>query len=422
MSEGLRLLSSVIATQSSGTLLRLDPDLFIDNERDVFQFMRDHYRTYHELPQASTVQTECAVRVPIANEPLEFYLNSVTDRHTYNQMADHYAVLRAQLTSRDMSAVEDTVRAMSMSMRGRQSGGTIVGMGDALGMVVDRLEVTRGMGGMTGIPAGWEGYDAITGGYQNSDLITIVGRPATGKTYNLLKQAMFGHQEGHSPLFVTTEMGIEQLGRRYAALRLGINPTLLKMNMISTYSERRIRALQAEMLTDERFKLFSVGMGAKVSSIEGLMQEFGPSAVYLDGAYLLHPTAKGKMNRIERVGEVFDELKGLTISAGIPIINTMQFNRQAGKDGKEGSLETIGFTDAVGMHSSIVVSLQLGPTENPHESREMGFLKGREGEQGKIYTHFRFAPVNMDEMSPDEMPAAEGATTTDDTDGSVWIA
>jgi replicative DNA helicase len=421
MSEGLRLLSAIIDTGSAGTLLRLDADLFIDAESDAYDFVRDHYRQYRELPQIGTVQTECNIRLPAANEPLQFYIDQVTDRHSYNIVRERYADLREQLVERNMEGVGDSVAAMAMALRGRERSGVVVGMSEALGMVVQRLDETRGMGGMTGISSGWEGLDEITGGYQNSDLITWVGRPATGKTYQLLKQAMAAHAAGHTPLFVTTEMGVEQIARRYVALELGINPTLLKMNTVSSYMMRRIRALRAEMLNDARFRIFSVGMGTKVSAVEGLIQEFGPDAVYLDGAYLLHPTAKGKMNRIERVGEVFDELKGLTISAGIPIINTMQFNRQAGKDGKEGSLETIGFTDAVGMHSSIVLRVGFGPTTNPRDSRESEFMKGREGETGSIYTHFKFAPVNFSEMSGDEVQTATGAEAPQGDD-AVWIA
>jgi hypothetical protein len=132
--------------------------------------------------------------------------------------------------------------------------------------------------------------------------------------------------------------------------------------------------------------------------------------VFLDGTYLIHPSVKSAMKRIERVAEVFDELKGLTITSDTPIVNTMQFNRQAGAGGKDGSLENIGFTDAVGMHSSIVLGLKFGPTENPRASRTMEFLKGREGEVGAVHMNFKFAPVDMSELPPEAiMDGGQGA-------------
>lgn len=754
MSDGLKLISSIVSTGSSNTLLRLDREKLTGDEQSVFDFVYDHHRRYQAMPDASTVNTEVGVRLPAAPEALQYYIDQIDDRYTFNEVRTRYAELRAAMTDRDIEGMRPLIAEMNQVMGARRvRGQQVASMGEGLAMVVDRLVATRGYGGITGIETPWATYNEITSGYQNSDLITIAGRPGTAKcmhpdtpvlmhsgaikaiktvrvgdylmgpdsaprrvlstttgreqmytivpfrgerwtcngshilvlrcrknldkkhtkesthiysvneylalpsrvqrslmlvragvefsatsteydpyliglwlgdgcmangristidaeihqalrgyaaqygyrlvqcerrpgfcptyafadqqgkenelrwyfrercirdgekripwehlrnssahrlqllaglidtdgslsktgtyytivtkfdglcddilylarslgfgahagvtramgreyhrititgnidivpcklprkqaqerpdvredalcstfevvsqgegeyfgvtldkdhlyllgdftvthnTYNLLVQAMTAHDAGHSVLIVTTEMGIEQISRRYVALKLGINPDYMKRNMLSTYSLNRIRALGAEMMQDERLKIFSIGMGAKLSAIEALMQEFGPSIVFLDGTYLVHPTIKTPMKRIERVAETFDELKGLTLSANIPIVNTMQFNRQAGKDGKEGSLENIGFTDAVGMHSSLVIGLRMGPTEDPRRSRTMEFMKGREGEVGEVHMHFQFAPVNMSELDPalivngeNGAPAAEAGT------------
>lgn len=421
MSEGHRLLSSIIANQSGGSLLRLDRDMLEGNELDAYDFMVGHYRTHRVLPLAQTVQSETGVRLPVAEEPLEFYLSNVHDRYDYNVIRTHYATLREQLSGNDMAAVRSTIATMARDTRSARRDNRVVSMSEGIGMVEQRLIDTRGMGGITGVEAGWATYDEATGGYQNSDLVTIVARPGIGKTYILLKQARHAHYvQGKSVLFVTTEMGIEQIARRDVALALGLNPTRLKNNTISTYAMRRIAQYRESCLSDDAFRIFSVGMGATVGDIEALADEFGPDIIYLDGAYLLHPTVKGKMNRIERVGEVFDELKGFTISSNRPVVATMQYNRQAGKGGKDGSLENIGFTDAVGMHSSLVVSVKFGETENPKASRIMEFMKGREGEDTKIAINFKFAPVDFDERPLEEEEAATGAD--DNHDQAVWTA
>lgn len=422
MSDGLNLIAAIVNSQSVNTLLRTDREKFTTAEQTVFDFLQQFYRQYRTVPELATIQSETGQRLPNATENLEFYVTQFEDRFIYNEIRDRYAAMRESMQRRDVNEMRNLVGEMQGVMNHRrQSGHSVSSFGDAIGLVNTRLIRTMGMGGITGIETPWATFNEVTGGYQDGDLITIVGRPATSKTYNLLCQALAAHDAGHSPMIITTEMGTEQIGRRLVALKLGINPEAMKKNMISTYSMRRIQALQAEMMSDERMRIVSVGMGAKISTIEALIQEFGPSIVYLDGSYLIHPSVKAQMKRIERVGEVFDELKGLTISANIPIVNTMQFNRQAGKDGKDGSLETIGFTDAVGMHSSLVIGLKQGPTENPRASRTMEFLKGREGEIGSIHINFKFAPVDMSEIPPEQIstnaegeavvttPAGEGA-------------
>lgn len=757
MSDGLKLISSIVNTESSNALLQMDREKFTGNEQTVFDFVLDHYRRYRELPDATTVTAEVGVRLPAAPEALQFYVDQIEDRYVFTQVRDHYGELREAIQRGSVDEMRPVIEDMHAVMgRRRAPGQQVASMGEGLGMVVDRLVQTRGYGGITGIETPWATFNEITSGYQNADLVTIAGRPGTSKcmhpdtpvimhsgavrkikdvrvgdklmgpdseprtvldtatgreemytivpfrgerwtcngshilvlrcrknldkkhtkesthlysvneylalpsrvqrslmlvraavefpaiateydpyliglwlgdgsmahgristvdeeihdvlrsyayeygyrlvqcerrpgfcptyafsdsqgkenelrwyfrercirdgekriplehlrnstehrlqllaglidtdgclsktgtyygittkfdglcedilylarslgfgastsivramgkeyhhititghidrvpcklprkqakarpdmrndplctmfdvvpqgvgdyfgvtldkdhlyllgdftvthnTYNLLVQAMTAHDAGHSVLIVTTEMGIEQISRRYVALKLGINPDYMKRNTLSTYSLNRIRALSAEMMQDRRLKIFSIGMGAKLSAIEALMQELMPSIVFLDGTYLVHPTIKTPMKRIERVAETFDELKGLTISANIPIVNTMQFNRQAGKDGKDGSLENIGFTDAVGMHSSLVIGIRMGPTEDPRRSRTMEFMKGREGEIGDVHMNFRFAPVDMSELDPslivngsDGEPVATGDAAVD---------
>lgn len=242
-----------------------------------------------------------------------------------------------------------------------------------------------------------------------------------GKTYILLKQAQFAHDAGASVLFVTSEMSIEQIGRRHVSIAMGINPTHLRRNTVSTHTERRIRQFYREMIGADRFRIFSVGMNSQVSAIEAFMQEFEPDLIVVDGAYLLRPTAAPKnLNRTERITAVFDELKALTLEADRPFVVSTQFSRQAGKGGTDGSLENIGYTDAIGTHSSIVTAIRPGPTVNPKHSRWMEFLKGREGEDGKVAINFKFAPLDMDEFTPEQREQNDaGVTSSTDVN---WMA
>lgn len=412
--DGLKLIATCIANGSAGTLTGMSRDLFEEREQEVYDFVRQHLRQYRELPQASTVQTETGQRLPTANESIDYYVDQVYQRAEYNAIRDRFADLREAMSTRNMPQARQTIAAMSTATRSqRRQARDAMQMDEAMGLVLERIENTRGLGGITGVETGWAGFDQETGGYQGSDLISWVGRPSLGKTYLLLKQAEAAHEAGENVLFVTTEMGTEQIARRYASIKTGLNPRLLKSNMISTYMERRLRQLYTSMAGAERFKIFSVGMKSNIGAIEAFMQEFGPSVVFLDGVYLLRPSETSKnQSRTDRITGVYDELKGLNLESETPMIASTQFSRQAGKGGKEGSLENIGYSDAIGTHSSIVVGIKAGPTEKPMDSRWVEFLKGREGEAGKFAINFKFAPLNMQEFTPEEVEQAaesEGA-------------
>lgn len=404
MSDGLKVIAAAIAVSSASSLISIPVEMFLDTERTALDFVRQHHRQYRELPALQTVQEEAGVRFPSVPESLDFYVDRIYERHEYNQIRDRFAGLRDGLAQMDMSAVSEAVRDMHRVTRQRnRRGQEVVTLSEAGQMVQDRLIQTRGYGGITGIETGWPVFDQTTGGYQRGDLISWVGRPELGKTYLILRQAWKAHEAGANVLFVTTEMTAEQIGRRHAAIALGINPQVLKNNTVSTYLERRLRSFYRDMVGSDGFRIFSVGMNSPVSSVEAFMQEFDPDLVVVDGAYLLKPSQPGRnMSRTEKITGVFDELKALTLETNRPFVVSTQFNRGAGKGGADGSLENIGYTDAIGTHSSIVASIRFGPTTNPRASRWIQFLKGREGEQGRIAINFKFAPLDMEEFTPDE--------------------
>lgn len=412
MSEGLRLVAAAIIAGSAGSLIQMDRGMFVEGEQAVYDFVRQHYRQYRSLPETATIQTELGVRLPRAEEPLSFYVDKVYERHQYNQIRERYETFREGMARRDMEAVSSSVRDMGSVIRAsHRRGEEILDIRQAFELADSRLVATRGLGGITGIEVGWPTYDRTTGGYQRGDLISIVGRPSLGKTFVMLRQAWYAHTQGHSVLFVTTEMSAEQIARRHVSLAMGIDPTALRNNTISTYTHRRIRSFYRDMADVEGFKIFSVGMKAGVASVEALVHEYEPDFVAIDGMYLLRPSSTLRTsNKTERISAVLDEVKGMALEVNRPFLVSTQFNRAAGKGGSDGSLENIGFTDSIGTHSSVVVAVQEGPTDNHRHSRWLSFLKGREGESGRVAINFKFAPVDMSELDWDEANPGQNQT------------
>ena len=273
MADGLRFIAAAITAGAGNAITRIDPEYFLDNEREVYDFVRGHLRQYRVLPQANTVQQEMGVRLPVANEAVDYYMDRVEQRFQYNLIREHDGTLREAISAADIEAAIDAAGQIGRARRGNRRGREVMDIREAGQLVLDRLAAVRGHAGMSGISSGWEGMDQATGGYQNSDIITFVGRPMLGKTYVMLKQAHASHLNDANVLVVTTEMGIEQMARRYASIALGVNPTALKTGMLSTHMARRLRAFYNDMAGYERMRIFSVGMNSKVSALEAMVQE-----------------------------------------------------------------------------------------------------------------------------------------------------
>jgi replicative DNA helicase len=112
-----------------------------------------------------------------------------------------------------------------------------------------------------------------------------------------------------------------------------------------------------------------------------MVQEVSPTVLYVDGAYLLKISGKPKASW-EIVKETAEFLRQLAADLNIPIISTYQFNRK----GKKG-LDGIGGSDAVGQLAAIVIKVEDpegGETWDLKSKKILTFIKGREGEKGKI--------------------------------------
>lgn len=419
MSDGLKLLGSIIDTGSINVLRDLEEDLFIEEEREVFRFLRSHYRRYGQVPAIETVEEELDVAIPEASEVPAYYVKRVHDRKLYGVVRGKFEDLKDCLRRFDMDSAREVIDELRSSTRIIHTASDIRNIAEAYDGAMALYDHAHRNPGVSGVPSGWPRFDYATGGYQPGDLVSYVARPGMGKTFLMLKQSLASWRAGFSTLVVTMEMTTEQCARRALALETGINPDYLRKGMLSTHAMRRLRAYRDNIVGSGRFHIFSGGMKSKVSDVDMLVSEYQPDILYVDGVYLMRPESTRNMSKLERIPEVFDELKSMTLSQNIPVVCTTQFSRQAGKKGKEGSLENIAYTDAISTHSSLVIG--ISDADPPHGSsrKRLTFLKGREGEAGVFDINYKFSPIDMSEVevetdeegNPVTVPTTAGVST-----------
>lgn len=410
MSDGKKLIASLLGAGSVETLRLAGEELFEDDELAIFRFVKTHYRRYGELPATSTVEQETRQLLPSAPESVEYYLKRVYDRKLFVSLREEFGLLRDALQGFNVEQAKEIVDRMKFACRVNTPDNDVRDVGEAGLQVIQQYHEAHLNPGLSGIPTGWPQLDEAMGGYQRGDLISWIARMGMGKTYLILKQAIHAWSLGYSVLVVTMEMTIEQITRRVIGMEARINPDYIRKGMLDEFGLRRVQQYVTHISHANRFHMFAGSFSKKIADLEILIHELSPDIIFVDGAYLLRPGTIGKaVPRLERVAEVFDGLKKLTITADRPIVTTSQFSRQAGKRGKEGSLETISFSDAIAMHSSVVFSIKEGAPPNETTRREIEIMKGREGEAGKYQTNYNFATMNFSEVLP-EQAAAEAVS------------
>lgn len=400
MTDGLKFLASILRDGATTALRDVNEELFVDGpERDTYVLIRNHYRRYRLLPTLATVNDEMQFLLPTRLDTPQYHLDKMRDRHFYNAVRPRFGDLRTAIKDEGPTEVRAIITELHTLARNDPALATdIHDATDVYTEVIDRYMEDRPHRAdeVLGVPTGWRWLDAQTGGWQRGDIITLAARPELGKTWLLIHMLYTAWVSGRSVMFFTTEMPPHQVGARLIGYQTGVNPRLLRTLHLSPWGERRLFQALETVQNDGKLKLISAA-GKSTDWVEDLIHEYQPDLVCIDGCYLLQPSSgRRDAGRFERIGNVFDDINTMKLRTNKPILVTTQMNRQSGEKGKSGSLETLGYSDAIGTHSSIILQIKPWPHWgvcdipgfNPTASRVIQCLKGREGPIPSFPIHY----------------------------------
>ena len=214
---------------------------------------------------------------------------------------------------------------------------------------------------ITGISSGFKSLDDLTGGWQNSELILLAGRPAMGKTS--LAVSMISNiacKHGIPAAFFSLESSKEHLTNSFCSVICGISRRKIKERNINEEEKRRfddniISLLEAPLYIDDTPGLSELELRDKAQK---LVREYGVKIIIID--YLQLMNAKGVIvsSRQEEISYIVRSLKDLALELNIPIIVTCQLNRSVSRDGIEGKrpqLSDLRESDSLEQDSDMIV-------------------------------------------------------------------
>lgn len=413
----MQLLAAIIDEKSAPLLREIDPEvlLTLQEEKEAFRYLRRHFENHKVIPSHETLRDNTGIVLPNVEEPASYYMQRCRERALSNFVKEPYSRLqdalqnpRTTITLMD-KAIDDLNR---YRLRFLQAGSGIE-TSDHLLNEVRRQAHERRMAGdvLRGITTGFDELDRAMDGYNGGDLAVWVGRPGRSKSWLLLRQAHSAWMNGYRPMYISMEMGGIQNMRRLVGIHSGINPTFIKRGQIQTLARPNFERAIDELLEQNPLHMLTANFSRTVDQIANYAEEYKPHVIYIDAGYLLTPRKKryGSSGRRETISDVIEELKELGANLGIPIVITVQFNREAERRRRSDSgglnpiahlsLAEIGETDVIGQTASHVFGIEYPPEPLPRDShRVFGILKGREGESGWWLMKFmetQFSPVSL---------------------------
>ena len=165
--------------------------------------------------------------------------------------------------------------------------------------------------------------NSVVGGLMPGRLVTIAGRPGTGKSAFVLQMATSIARRGHKVLYVSLEMLADELAIRLLSTATGINSTAMSNGTISTDQFVTISGAAEKLKT---LNLYITNYGRDMATLERIIKKEKPSLVIVDSLNLMR--AKGESERV-RIMSITRSMKELTIKLNLPIIMVAQLSRIA---------------------------------------------------------------------------------------------
>ncbi len=269
---------------------------------------------------------------------------------------------------------------------------------DLLGPAMERISLQMESGqGVIGIPSGFHDLDRMTGGFKDSDLIIVAGRPAMGKTSMALNIGLHAALEAKKSIAIfSLEMSKEQLTERLLTEQAQIDAQRLHRGLLTEAEFDRVsNALgplgEAQIFIDDTPVMDELTLQLKARQAK---LRHAVDLIVVDYLQLMRGRAHGgDENRVQEVSSISRALKALARELRVPVIAISQLSRQPEqRPDKRPILSDLRESGALEQDADLVVFLfrpEYYKSEEKPGVAEVIVAKHRNGPTGMIELKFR---------------------------------
>lgn len=214
-----------------------------------------------------------------------------------------------------------------------------------------------------GVPTGYDELDALTGGFQKSELIIIAGRPSHGKTalaLNFARNAAVDHDKNIG--IFSIEMSNRELALRFICLESRVDISKLKTGRLpeSDWAKiakqtPRLMGSKINIIIDDSSPLSLLELRSKARRMKALQNI---DMVMVDYLQLMEVSNKGNLDRHLEIAYITRGLKQLAKELDIPVVALSQLSRKveerAGKE-KRPQLSDLRESGAIEQDADVVL-------------------------------------------------------------------
>jgi len=262
---------------------------------------------------------------------------------------------------------------------------------------------------VSGLATPFDELDALTSGFQNSELVIVAGRPSMGKTSFALNIAQHLGIKEKIPVGVfSLEMSSEQLVMRLLCAEARIDSHRLRMGYIksSEFAELAIVAgylSEAPIYIDDSPGITMMELRAKARRLKS---EVNVGAIFIDYLQLVSSTDRFE-NRQQQISSISRGLKALAKELDIPVVVLSQLSRAVESRGgdRRPMLSDLRESGAIEQDADTVLMLYRPEFYEGEDSEHVGIAeiniaKQRNGPTGTVKLAFVKEYTRFERLSP----------------------
>ncbi len=263
---------------------------------------------------------------------VEFHAHIVLEKALMRQLigTSSEVITRAYSDTEDALALLDEAEQKIFTISEQRMKKSFISMNTAVHKTMDVLQSIHGKhSGVTGVPSGFTDLDNLTGGFQNSDLIIIAGRPSQGKTALVLSLARNASVLHDVPIgFFSLEMSVHQLVMRLMCAEARVDAHKVRTGRLPEDEWKKLsmsvgRLYKAKIFIDDTPALSILELRAKARRLKA---EHNAGLIVVDYLQLMQGP-KNAQSREQEISSISRSLKALAKELDIPVIALSQLNR-----------------------------------------------------------------------------------------------
>lgn len=355
--------------------------------RPEFEFIRNHYEKYKQVPDKETFINQFPdFKFFAVTESEKYLIEGIQEEYLYNTTVPILQKVDELLTGENADSRRAVEYLMSkvpvLTRKLNVEAVDLVSQADKrLKSYYDKLENKD----KTIIRTGLKELDEIITGWDvQEEMAVITGRTGMGKSWWLFFFLLNALKQGIRVGLYSGEMGADKVGYRIDTWMSNISNFKLNKGFkdIKEDYEQHIDHFKK---IDSAFFIITpkeLGGPATVEKLRAFVEKYNIQLLGIDQFSLMEDSRRGRAS-YERFGNISMDVKTMQMELGIPVLADAQLNRgAAGKDVDEPGTEHLGGSDRIAQDATTILSIvQKEP------GVEIRIMKSRDSKVGDKLTY-----------------------------------